>query len=85
MADPEPGTPEFWEQYGCEGVNEYRDCESMSADYARLRRMERRVQALAEGPTRTDGGYQPYAVVLPDGIQFAVLLDDLRAALEADG
>ncbi|MGH3999947.1 MAG: hypothetical protein ACRDTJ_21085 [Pseudonocardiaceae bacterium] len=40
-----------------------------------------RVEALAEGPTRTDGGYQPYAVELPDGIHLAVLLDDLRAAL----
>ena len=40
-----------------------------------------RVEALAEGPTRTDGGYQPYAVELRGGIHLAVLLDDLRAAL----
>ena len=40
---PDAGTPEFWEQFGCEGSNEYRDCHDMSADYARLRRVERRV------------------------------------------
>ena len=45
---PDAGTPEFWEQFGCEGSNEYRDCHDMSADYARLRRLERRMIALAE-------------------------------------
>lgn len=52
------------------------------ADHQRLMAKVKRVEALAEGPTRTDvGGYQPYAVELPSGIHLAVLLDDLRAAL----
>ena len=37
-------TPEqIWEEDGCVGSAEYADCDAMSADYARLRRVERRV------------------------------------------